>query len=147
MMAEEGASPSLASGTIDNAALAIGLRDHARVAPARASLLEGYVASVRDAERKSAAAAWDYPRCVVAVGDGVVTVACGHPPDDADALASWAERVASKLSQAKVKRAILGGTRGGVDPNETARAELASALELVGIALGPAPKSWIPWKR
>ncbi|MFO0736357.1 MAG: hypothetical protein U0270_10765 [Labilithrix sp.] len=142
MMADEGASPSLAAGTIDNAAAALGVNDAARIAPARASLIEGYVASIREAERSSAVAAWDYPSCVVRIDDGVVAIACGRPTDDGDALTAWAERVASKLSKAKVKRAILEG-------GEVARAELASALELVGIALGPAPapKSWLPWKR
>ena len=142
MMADEGASPSLASGTIDNAAAALGVTDSTRIAPARASLLEGYVASVRELERGSAAAAWDYPNCVVKIEDGVVAIACGRPTDDHDALTAWAERVASKLSKAKIKRAILEG-------GDTARSELASALELVGIALGPAPasKSWLPWKR
>jgi hypothetical protein len=142
MLAAEGASPSLAAATIDDAAIAAGVTDPSRIAPARASLLEGYVAAVREAERAAAAAAWDYPHCVVAIDDGVVAVACGRPADDADALTAWAERVASKLSKAKVKRAILSG-------GDAARAELASALELVGIALGPAPasKSWLPWKR
>jgi hypothetical protein len=147
MMADEGASPTLAAGTIDNAATALGVSDTARIAPARASLLEGYVASVREAERGVAASAWDYPNCVVNIEDDVVAIACGRPTDDRDALTAWAERVASKLSKAKVKRAILEGS-------EAARAELASALELVGIALvpglghGPAPKkSWLPWKR
>lgn len=142
MMADEGASPSLAAGTIDNAALALSVIDAGRIAPARASLLEGYVASIREIERGTSAAAWDYPNCVVKVEDGMVAIACGRPTDDRDALAAWAERVASKLSKAKVKRAILEG-------GDIARAELASALELVGIALGPAPasKSWLPWKR
>lgn len=142
MLADEGASPSLASGMIDNAAFAASISDVARVGPARASLLEGYVAAVRESERSSAAATWDYPNCVVKIEDGIVAVACSRPTDDADALTAWAERVASKLSKAKVKRAILEG-------GDIARSELASALELVGIALGPAPasKSWLPWKR
>ncbi len=142
MMADEGASPSLAAGTIDNAALALGITDSSRVAPARASLLEGYVASVRELERGNAAAAWDYPNCVVKIDNDVVAIACGRPTEDRDGLTAWAERIASKLSKAKVKRAVLEGS-------EEARAELASALELVGIALGPAPasKSWLPWKR
>ena len=142
MMADEGASPSLASGTIDNAASALGINDPARIAPARASLIEGYVASVREVERGASAATWDYPNCVVKVENDVVAIACGRPTDDRDGLAAWAERIASKLIKAKVKRAILEG-------GDIARSELASALELVGIALGPAPasKSWLPWKR
>jgi len=145
MLADEGASPSLAAGSIDNAARALGISDVTRIGPARASLLEGYVGAARDAERRGGVMTWDYPHCVVSLQDGVVAVACGRPfgdGDDSDALTAWAERVASKLSKAGVKRAVLQG-------NDPAKAELASALELVGIALGPAPapKSWLPWKR
>lgn len=145
MLADEGASPSLAAGCIDNASRALGITDLARISPARASLLEGYVAAAREAERRGGITSWDYPNCVVSLEDGVVAVACGRPVhdgDDTDALTAWAERVASKLSKAHVKRAVLQG-------NDTAKSELASALELVGIALGPAPapKSWLPWKR
>lgn len=142
MLSDEGASPSLAAGCIDNASRALGIADPARIGPARASLLEGYVAAAREAERRGGVMTWDYPNCVVSLEDGVVAVACGRPNDDSDALTAWAERVASKLSKAKVKRAVLQG-------NDAARSELASALELVGIALGPAPapKSWLPWKR
>lgn len=148
VMAEAGASPSLASATIDHAAMAVGLADPARIAPARASLVEGYVASVRDTERTSSAAAWDYPSCVVSLEDGVAAVACGHPTDDADALTVWAEGVARGLRRTHVKRAVLAGS-------EAARSELASVLELIGIALGPSSlgperpkkKSWLPWRR
>lgn len=141
LMAEEGASPSLAASTIDNAAAALALADGDRIGPARASLIEGYVAAVREVERTSGLASWDYPNCVVSVDDGVVAIACGRPDDDAEAIASWAARIAGRLSKAKVKRAVLEG-------GEAAKSELASALELVGIALGPAPaRSWLPWKR
>jgi hypothetical protein len=141
LMAEEGASPSLAASTIDHAAKVCGLTDGDRISPARASLLEGYVAAVRETERGTQLATWDYPNCVVSVEDGVVAIACGRPDDDAEALTRWAERIASKLTKAKIKRAILEG-------NESAKAELASALELVGIALGPASKkSWLPWRK
>ncbi|MBX3227230.1 MAG: hypothetical protein KIT84_35160 [Labilithrix sp.] len=140
MMADEGASPSLAAATIDNAATALAPVDAARVAAARASLLEGYVAAAREHELHASLAAWEYPRCVVTIEEGVVAVACGRSADDADGLAAWAERVARALTKAKVKRAILAG-------DDRAKSELASALELVGIALGPAPKRWLPWRR
>lgn len=141
MLADEGASPSLAASTIDHAATACGVTDAARIANARASLLEGYVGAVRDRAHADDVAQWDYPHCVVPLGDGVVAVACGRPADES--LAEWAAHVASKLSRAKVKRAVLAG-------NDAAKSEVASALELVGIALGPAPaaaKSWLPWRR
>lgn len=139
MLAAEGASPSLAASTIDHAAEAFGVTDAARIGHARASLLEGYVGGAREAERETAIAQWDYPNCVVQLEEGVVAVACGRPSDEL--LAEWAARIASKLSKAKVKRAVLSG-------NDAAKSELASALELIGIALGPAPaKSWLPWRR
>ncbi len=132
LMAEGGASPSLASGTIDGAVRALDACaapfDPARVGAARSSLFEGYVAAVRDAERTASLAAWDWPACAVPLGEGILAVACGFPSDDADALTAWAARIAGRLVKAKVRRVILSG-------NEAARAELGSAVELVGIAI------------
>ncbi len=154
LMADAGASPSLASGTIDSAVRALDEAgaplDASRVAAARASLLEGYVAAVRESERTAGRRSWDWPTCAVPIGEDLVAIACGHPADDRDALAAWAARVAGKLVKAKVRRVILSGL-------EAARGEVASALDLVGIAVvtdalpaeGREAKSWLrlPWRK
>lgn len=128
LLAEAGASPSLASGTIDAASRAVpaGSIDGARLAAARASLVEGYVAAVRAAEAANALRAWEYPRCAVALGDGVVAIACGHPEGDEDALAAWAARTAARAAKAGVREALLAGPEG-------VTAEVASALDLAGV--------------
>lgn len=156
LMAEAGASPSLAAGTIDSAVRALEEAgapfDATRGAPARASLFEGYVAAVRDSERTSALASWEWPSCAVALGADLVAIACGYPSEDGDALAGWAARVAGRLVKAKIRRVILSGS-------EKARAELESAVELVGITVvtelparegsSPEAKSWLrlPWRK
>ena len=157
-MAEAGASPSLAAGTIDGAIRALeevgAAFDSTRIAPARASLFEGYVSSVRDSERTAGLASWEWPSCAVPLGEDLVAIACGYPSDDGDAVAAWAARVAGRLVKAKVRRVILSG-------RDEARAELASAVELVGITVvsdlsaredgGPSPeaKGWLrlPWRK
>lgn len=159
LLAEAGASPSLAGGTIDNAARALAGAgapvDATRLAAARASLVEGYVAAVRDGERAAALAAWAYPACVVPLVDGAVAIACGLPTDDGEALGAWAAQIAGRLVKAKVRRAVLSGP-------PRARAEVASAVELVGIEVVPdasgehaggkpatPAKSWLrlPWRK
>lgn len=153
LLATLGASPTLAAGTIDGAVRALAdagvAFDPSRVAPARASVLEGYVASVRDAARVEACARWEYPACAVPLADGTVAIACGHPDVDPDLLAAWAGRVAGALSKAKVRRIVLSG-------GERARAEVESAAALVGIEAGPArpdggpaARHWLrlPWRK
>lgn len=134
LMAEGGASPSLAAGVIDGAVVALGEAgapfEPDRVASARASLLEGYVAVVRDRERATALASWEYPACVVPIDDGVLGIACGFPPDDAEALAEWAARVTGRLVKAKVRCVRLSG-------NAPAIAQMESAAALVGITVLP----------
>lgn len=139
LMAEAGASPSLAAQTIDCAEQALVAAkvsyDAARIGAARASVLEGFVAAIRDAERAQSMHAWEYPSCAVALADGTVAIACGFPSDDAEAIAGWAARAASRLSKEKVRRVVLSGP-------ERARAELESAVELVGIRAGaPEPRA------
>lgn len=151
LMAELGASPTLAAGVIDNAVRALAsaeLRfDRARIAPARASLLEGFVATIREAERTASLRAWEPPSCLVGIEPGVVAVACGYPSDDEELLGEWAARLAIHLVKAKTKRALLTGPKVVV-------AEVESALALVGVAtvLEAPPeekKSWLrlPWRR
>ncbi len=139
LLAEHGASPTLAAGTIDTAADALGTT---ATAAARAALVEGYVARLRDDAHEASLRAWDAPACVVPL-DGepkTVAVACFVPTDDPEALAEWAARTATRLSKDRVKNVVLAGRIPVVT-------ELKSALGLVGIAIGP-PKPafrW-PWK-
>ncbi|HVH46262.1 MAG TPA: hypothetical protein VM925_28170 [Labilithrix sp.] len=157
LMAEAGASPSLAAGTIDNAVAvltAAGVHvDASRTSAARASLVEGYVAAVREAGHAAVCASWAYPACTVALDGDAVAIACGHPTGDVEALGDWAARIAGRLVKAKIRRAVLSGS-------EAAKREVASALELVGIATaegaasekpaGPGEtKSWfrLPWRK
>lgn len=148
LMAEAGASPSLAAGAIDGAVRALddagAPLDPSRLTAARASLLEGYVAAVRDAERAAARASWEWPACAAPLGDGVVAIACGFPSDDREELAGWAARVAGELVRSKIRRVLLSGA-------EPARTEIANAVALVGIAIdserldASTPKRWLRW--
>src|SRR6185295_7078982 len=69
LLADAGASPSLASLTIDGALGALAdakiAHDATRSAAARASVVEGYLAAVRESERAAARRAWEYPACAV----------------------------------------------------------------------------------
>lgn len=149
LLADAGASPSLVACTIDGAANALddlGLaHDPSRLAPARASVAEGYVAAVREAERTDARRAWDYATCVVPVDAETVAIAAGYPADDGEALAEWTAMVAAKAARSGARVAIVAG------PDATKR-ELADALRLVGIETkgGGAPaRRWLrlPWRK
>ncbi len=141
LLADAGASPSLAVSTLDGAVRA--LEDAAidwdlgRLAPARASLAEGYLAAVVEGERLAARRAWEYPACAVQVGKDVVAIVAGFPADDGEALADWAARVALALSREGRRSAILAGEGPAV-------AELTAALSLVGISLATSaePPCW-----
>jgi hypothetical protein len=139
LLAEAGASPSLAAATLDGAVHALRDRalDESRAA-ARASLTEGYVSGVVDAERASARATWEYPTCAVQVRKDVMAIAAGFPTADADALAEWAARVALAVSRAGCRFAVLAG-------DAVARAELTQALALVGVTVRTSaePSSWL----
>ena len=130
LLAEAGASPTLASGVVDGALRVLGDRglpsDPSRVPAARASLLEGYVATLRDLERSAARSSWAYPACVVPLEEGAVAIACGHPTADREQLVDWAARLATELVKQRARRAYLSGPA-------DAREEVASALGLVGI--------------
>lgn len=130
LLAEAGASPSLAVTTIDGARTALaeaGASPAAElVESARASLCEGYFAGVVEAERAAARRAWDFPACAVQVDDETVAIAAGYPEADHEALTEWADRVALAASKKRFKRAVLSGA-------ERARVELARALEITGI--------------
>jgi hypothetical protein len=137
LLADAGASPSLAVATIEGAALALeGLGaacDVERLSPARASVAEGYFAVVIEGERASARRAWDYPACAVRVSKDTVAIVAGYPADDGEALADWSARVALKVSREGYKHAIVTGS-------DAAKAELGQALSMLGVrpAVGPA---------
>jgi hypothetical protein len=147
LLADVGASPSLAVSTIDGlvGALADTKMDYddERIGPARASLAEGYVSAIRDVERENASGTWAYPACVVALDDETAAVAAGYP-DDGDGLADWAAKVATRLTKAGTRTAVVAG-------NETARRELGEALSLAGIAVVDRlpSRGWLrlPWKK
>jgi hypothetical protein len=147
LLADVGASPSLAVSTIDGLARALSdtktAFDDARISPARASVAEGYVSALREGERENANATWAYPACAVVLDDETAAIAAGYP-DDGDGLSDWAAKIASKLSKAGTRTAIVGG-------NERAKQELGEALKLVGIRVADRlpQRSWLrlPWKR
>ena len=138
LLADVGASPSLAVATLDGAARALAdvgkACDPARLPPARASMAEGYFASVLEAERVAARRAWDYPACSVRVAKDVIAIVAGYPADDGEALADWAARVAVGVSRDGYRSAVLAGSEG-------AKAELTQALSMVGVSLASTAES------
>jgi hypothetical protein len=142
LLAEAGASPSLAVATLDGAVRALAelgvTTDEARISPARASVAEGYFAVTIEGERAAARRAWEYPACAVRIAKDTVAIVAGYPADDGEALADWSARVALSVSREGYKRAIVEGA-------DATRAELAQALSLVGIELAKPsePKGWL----
>jgi hypothetical protein len=143
IVGERGGSPTLAATTVDSARQALDAIvpraaeicvpriEGAWVMPARAALVESFVAALQRTSRAEATTRWEYPRCVVGLHDASIAIAAGFPEDDAEALAAWAERVAHDAALAGVRRAVVSGSR-------AAQAALAEALEVVGIERLPA---------
>ena len=147
LIAVRGGSPTLASSTMDGAGEALDVDATPWLVPARAALAEGFSSARAEMARLDAAAAWDYPRCVVRIDDDRIAIVAGYPDEDGEALAAWASRVAHGVALAGVRRAIVTG-------GDAARAAVADALALVGVKLHPsappAPpsaRSWRLWKR
>jgi hypothetical protein len=148
LLADAGASPSLAATTIDGAISALEATgvaiDDTLVAPLRASVAEGYLAGVVESERFAARRAWEYPACAVRLDRETAAIAASFPDADAEALGDWAARTALAASKDGVKTAVLSGP-------EAPRAELASAFSTIGIDVRTdlAPKSWLrlPWRK
>lgn len=150
LLADAGASPTLASTTIDGAAQALAESgtaiDPALLPAARASCVEGYVAAALESERAAARRGWDWPACSVRIDDERAAIACGFPTDDGDALGDWAARVATAAAKAGVRSVVLAGP-------DAAKTELESALSLVGIRIekgdDAAKKPWLrlPWRK
>ncbi len=148
LLFEAGASPTLASTTIDGAARALAAierpLDEGTLASARASVAEGYATAIVSSERARARQAWDWPACAVPLDGETCAIAAGHPAESDDAITAWAARVASKASKAGFRRVVVSG-------DGAPRAELESALRLVGVDVLPelraAARSWLPWRR
>ena len=113
--------------------------DRARLAPARASAAEGYLAAVVEGERLRARRAWEYPACAVSVADGAVAIVAGLGSDeDAENVADWAARVAVAVSRDGYKLAIVTGAG-------PAKTELLEALGALGVATAERLESSPPW--
>lgn len=142
LLADAGASPSLAVSTIDGAVRAlanVGIAvDDARLPAACASVAEGYVAVVVETERATARRGWEYPACAVRVTKDTVAITCGGFADDADGIADWAARVALAISRDGYKQALVAGS-------DSARQEMAQALTLLGVTIVDSvePKGWL----
>lgn len=148
LLFEAGATPSLASATVDGARCALAAIEHALDAEtstsARASLAEGYASALLASEREVARRAWEWPACVVPLDEDTCAITAGHPEGEGDALSGWAGRVAARAAKAGFRRAVVSGGR-------AARAELESALRLAGIEvtekLPSRARGWLPWGR
>jgi len=126
LMAQRGGSPTLASLTIDHACEALETRGARWAASARAAVAEGFAMALTEEARHDAARGWEFPGCAVALGEGALALAAGHPSDDDEVLAAWAARVANAAALKGVRRAVVAGP-------ERPRAALAEALGIVGI--------------
>lgn len=154
ILAERGASPTLAGASVDNLTDALtsagaAASGRALLADVRAALLEGYCATREENERRAASAAWEYPRCAVPLPDGTVALLPGYPGDDGEAIAGWAGRVAHGVAMAGARRAIVAEAPEG---RASARAALVDALALAGVEVIGATRpsrsrAWLPWRR
>ncbi|MCL2725604.1 MAG: hypothetical protein FWD69_14315 [Polyangiaceae bacterium] len=131
-LADAGASPSLAATTLDGAVSALRRAsidlDSAEAAAARASLIEGYVAAILDAERSAQKKVWEYPACSVRLDEKTLAIVAAYPDDDLESLANWAARVALGAHRDGVERVIVGGSK-------AVQSELAHTLGLIGITV------------
>jgi hypothetical protein len=133
LVGQRGGSPTFASSTLDHAAEALGTRSAPWLPAARAAVAEGFVAAVVEAAHSEDMQSWEFPRCVVPLGEAALAIAAGHPSDDEEVLAAWAARVAKAAALSGVRRAVVAG-------GERARAALLDALGLVGIEVHAPPK-------
>jgi hypothetical protein len=140
LMGELGGSPTLASFTIEDACAALGAKDAPWAAPARAAVAEGFAAALVEGVRREGMHAWDFPSCTVALGEGALAIAAGHPSEDDEVLAAWAARVAKAAALTGVRRAVISG-------NDRPRAALVEALAFVGIETKNVPARPVPSAR
>jgi hypothetical protein len=134
-MALRGGSASLASMTLDNAAIALGTRDAPWLAPSRAALAEGFTFALQERAREDAQKTWEFPRCVVPLPDHAIAVAAGYPSDDPEALREWAGRIAREAALSGVRRAFVAGV-------DAAREAVEEAFDIVGIAISRSPDGY-----
>jgi hypothetical protein len=126
LIAQRGGSPTLASLTIDHACEALGMPDANWMPSARAAVAEGFAMALTEEARREAARGWEFPGCAVALGEGALALAAGHPSDDDEVLAAWAARVANAAALKGVRRAVVAGP-------DRPRTALAEALAIAGI--------------
>jgi hypothetical protein len=126
VLAQHGASPTLASAMVDHLADTLDGPHAAWVAPARGALAEGFASALMETARREAIQTWEFPSCVVPLGQASLAIAAGHPSDDDEALAAWAARVAKGAALQGTRRAIVAGS-------ERACSALIDALSIVGV--------------
>jgi hypothetical protein len=134
VLADADASPSLVAEVVDTLVGASPKAPSGWAPSARAALVEAFVAAQREIEGERVKDAWRFPRCVVRLDESTAAVAASYPDEDADALARWADEVASGLAKMGVRRVHADGTA-------RARAALADALSVAGIDLAPQPRA------
>jgi hypothetical protein len=130
VLADAGASPTLAAHTVD-ALREVSSGSVAGVTwcrAARAALIEAYVAAKRERTELRIAEAWRFPRCVVRLDARHAAVAAHYPDDDDDAIVRWADEVAAGLAKMGIRCVHAEGSA-------RARAALADALASVDIDL------------
>ncbi len=126
LIADRGGSPTLAALTIDHACKALGTPDAPWAGSARAAVAEGFALGLTEGIRRSAMEAWEYPHCVIPLGEGSVAIAAGHPSDDDEIVDAWAARVARAVALKGCRRAVVAG-------GEKPRAAIIEALSFVGV--------------
>ena len=134
VLADESASPSLVAEVVDALVASAPRAREGWAAPARAAIVEAYVAAQREIEAERVKEAWRFPRCVVRLDESTAAVAASFPDEDSDALARWADEVAGGLAKMGVRRVHAEGT-------PRSRAALADALSIAGIDLAPQPRA------
>lgn len=134
IIAQRRGSPTLASATLDHAADALEARAAPWLVPGRAAVAEGFAATLVEDARREAMHSWEYPSCVVPLGQAALAIAAGHPSDDEEVISAWAARIAKAAALAGVRRAVVAG-------GERACAALVDALTLVGVEVNTAPKT------
>jgi hypothetical protein len=128
LLAQTGASPTLASVTVNHLADALSASEKPWVSVARAALAEGFASSLVELMRRDATHAWEFPSCAVPLGEAALAIAAGHPSEDDEVLSAWAARIAKEAALRGVRRAVVCG-------GDRPYAAVLDALTLVGISV------------
>ena len=126
LLAESGASPSLAATAIDRACDVLGEPSGAWATAARAAMAEGFSRARDEVARNAAYASWDFPAPAVRLDATTLAIAASHPSDDEETLAAWAAKAARSAAFTGIRRVVVSG-------RERPRAALAEALAIAGI--------------